>query len=159
MKHNILALILIVFSLFVQSSCTQNNGNIGEWFGLWKLNSITVDGAVDEDYEKNIFFAFQGKVFGQVKVSLDDNGSDWRFANWDDEGDYFIITYAYVTDDDGNPVYGEDGEPECLYEPHSITRMSMGENIVQVDYIKGDDLQLSMTDAAGEEVVYNLEKW
>ena len=47
----------------------------------------------------------------------------------------------------------------CLYEPVEITRMSMGENVVAVDYLNGNSLQLSMTDAAGDKVVYNLEKW
>ena len=37
--------------------------------------------------------------------------------------------------------------------------MSMGENILNVDQANGDKLQLSMIDAAGETVVFRLEKW
>ena len=50
------------------SSCTQNDGNIGEWFGHWKLNTISVNGAVDDEYGGNIFFSFQSKTFCQTMM-------------------------------------------------------------------------------------------
>ena len=49
-------------------SCTTNNGNIGEWMGRWKLTEIECNGSVVNDYEGNMFFAFQSTVFEVRKV-------------------------------------------------------------------------------------------
>ena len=83
------------------------------------------------------------------------------FANFEDCGDHIIITFPYVTDENGNPVYDENGDllTEDRFFPLEITRMSMGENILNVDQANGDKLQLSMIDAAGETVVFRLKKW
>ena len=51
------------------SSCTRNNGDIGPWFGTWKLTEITVDGTSDAGYEGNIFWKFQNDVFEMVRVN------------------------------------------------------------------------------------------
>ena len=158
MKKILLRGIVVLLMLCGISSCTQNDGNIGEWFGHWKLNTISVNGAVDDEYGGNIFFSFQSKTFCQTMMYAD-HRAEHRFANWDNRDTYFIITFPFETDDAGNPLYDEDGDLVCLYEPLEITRMSMGENVVAVDYLNGNSLQLSMTDAAGDKVVYNLEKW
>lgn len=157
MNKSIITFIIVAFVAMLQS-CTQNNGHIGEWFGHWKVTSITIDGTPNSDYECNMFFSFQSKVFGQ-RIVDNLHGTEMRFANWDNRGDYFIITFPYETDADGNPLYDEEGNLVCLYEPYPISHMSMGENIVYVDYINGNDLQLSMTDAEGAAIVYHLEKW
>ena len=156
MKKTIIFMVAAVVVML--QSCTQNNGNIGQWFGHWKVNAITVDGVADSDYEGNVFFSFQSKVFGQRLID-DYHGYEPRFANWDDRGDYFIITFPYETDADGNPLYDDDGNLVCLYEPLEVTRMSMGENVVHVDSKEGNNVQLSMTAADGSAIVYSLEKW
>ncbi len=139
-------------------SCTHNDGDIGDWFGHWKLNEIVVDGTVDANYEHNMFFSFQNSVFAQTIV-YPDNSVDRLFANWTDCGNYLIIEYAYAKDEKGNPIYSENGDLVALFYPAPITRMSIGENIVNVDYINGNNLQLSMTDSIGQKITYKLEKW
>ena len=59
------------------------------------------------------------------------------------------------------PVYDENGNlfTEDHFKPLEITRMSMGENILNVDQANDGILQLSMVDAAGETIVFRLEKW
>ena len=55
---------LCVVSLLLSiTGCTQNNGNIGNWFGQWRMDSYKVNGEVQEDYQGNIFFCFQSAVF------------------------------------------------------------------------------------------------
>ena len=156
--NNIIAAFTMLAALML-SACTQNNGNIGMWFGHWKVTEITINGTSVDNYSGNVFFSFQNKVFAQMEK----NGEayDQRFANFEDCGDHIIITFPYVTDENGNPVYDENGDllTEDRFFPLEITRMSMGENILNVDQANGDKLQLSMIDTAGETVVFRLKKW
>lgn len=149
----------ILFILLSMSTCTQNNGNIGIWFGHWKVTDILINGAPVDNYSGNVFFSFQSKVFAQMQKWGE--AYDQRFANFEDCGDHIIITFPYVTDENGNPVYDKNGDllTEDRFFPLEITRMSMGENILNVDQANGDKLQLSMIDAAGETVVFRLKKW
>lgn len=49
--------------LFVLTGCIQNNGNIGPWFGQWKVERLTIDGKDDPDYAGNAFSAFRLQYF------------------------------------------------------------------------------------------------
>ena len=83
-KHVSIITVLLVLIATVLPSCTQNDGNIGDWFGHWKLLSVTVNGEENEEYEGNIFFSFQSSVFCQIKVSPN-HGGDHKFAIFKDE--------------------------------------------------------------------------
>lgn len=141
-KHvSIIALLLVLFS-GILPSCTQNDGNIGDWFGHWKLLSITVDGTESTEYEGNIFFSFQSSVFCQIKVSPDNHDGDHKFANFKDNGEYITVTFSTER-----------------YRPFEETLMKMGENVLHVDILDGNDMQLSMNTDTGSKVVFKLEKW
>lgn len=141
------------------SACTQNNGNIGMWFGHWKVTAIEIDGTPDETYDENMFFSFQSKVFAQMVKW--EHAYDQRFANFEDCGDYLKITFPYVTDENGNPAHDKNGNliTEEHFIPLELSHMSMGDNIVNVDKIDGDNVQLSMVTSNGEKIVYHLKKW
>lgn len=65
MKRNIIfAATLIILSTL--ASCTQNEGYIGDLFGLWRLEEIT-DGTTVEECD-TIFMAFQADVFQVRRV-------------------------------------------------------------------------------------------
>lgn len=65
MKKNIIfAATLIILSTL--ASCTQNEGYIGDLFGLWRLEEIT-DGTTVEECD-TIFMAFQADVFQVRRV-------------------------------------------------------------------------------------------
>ena len=49
-KHVSIITVLLVLIATVLPSCTQNDGNIGDWFGHWKLLSVTVNGEENEEY-------------------------------------------------------------------------------------------------------------
>ena len=60
MKRNIIfAATLIILSTL--ASCTQNEGYIGDLFGIWRLEEVT-DGTTVEECD-TIFMAFQADVF------------------------------------------------------------------------------------------------
>lgn len=65
MKRNIIfAATLIILSTL--ASCTQNEGYIGDLFGIWRLEEIT-DGTTIEECD-TIFMAFQADVFQVRRV-------------------------------------------------------------------------------------------
>ena len=65
MKRNIIfAATLIILSTL--ASCTQNEGYIGDLFGIWRLEAIT-DGTTVEECD-TIFMAFQADVFQVRRV-------------------------------------------------------------------------------------------
>ena len=53
----------MLLAIVAMSSCTKNNGDIGYWFGLWHLDSIELNGEVDNNYNGCYYFKFQNKVF------------------------------------------------------------------------------------------------
>lgn len=66
MKKNIIfAATLIILSTL--ASCTQNEGYIGDLFGLWRLEEIS-DGTTVEECD-TIFMAFQADVFQVRRVN------------------------------------------------------------------------------------------
>lgn len=50
---------LLILSFLCLCGCMQHNGYIGDWFGTWHLETITVDGTEDTNYKSNFFFQFQ----------------------------------------------------------------------------------------------------
>ena len=51
-----LRIIAAVVMTAISGSCTHNNGDIGPWFGEWKLTSIEIDGSPDAAYKANTFW-------------------------------------------------------------------------------------------------------
>ena len=63
MKRLISHITLAVLAIFVLGSCSKNNGDIGYWFGLWHLDSIEVNGEVDNNYDGN-YYDLTGRCMG-----------------------------------------------------------------------------------------------
>ncbi len=72
---------LLVIITVILNGCTRNNGDIGEWFGTWKVTEITIDGAVDTTYQGNMFWMFQTSVI--CMRTIDDNhGYSDHWGTW-----------------------------------------------------------------------------
>ena len=87
MKHLITYLWLLVASVAL-SSCTQNGGDIGVWFGTWTISSVTVDGTVVPPPAGSYYSVqFQGEI---VQVTITNDRHDpytTTYGNWSDDGD------------------------------------------------------------------------
>ena len=120
--------------------CTQNNGHIGHWFGQWKVERVTIDGQDDADYKGNVFFCFQGAVFG-VRTSA---GGMW-YGRWEEQGED-VVDVAFNTDESSVP-------PEYLH-------VYLGERMVfRLVSHKGSDKVLEYVGPDGKTYVYYLKKW
>lgn len=83
MKKYILLISLCICSLL--GACTHNDGDIGYFFGQWKLVEITADDKVLESYGGNMFWSFQSstievKTIGENHVATQSFG-DFRNAD------------------------------------------------------------------------------
>lgn len=96
MKRVATHIILAVVALITLSGCTHNDGDIGHWFGLWHLDSIEVDGTPAADYDGDIYFMFQSKVFCVRCVDEFNHGYVESFARWQESDDHHSMTLSFV---------------------------------------------------------------
>ena len=129
---------LLVF--FTLASCTQNNGRIGDLFGLWKVESVEIDGVPDKDYPGTLFFAFQNDVVGMCET-LENHESYWTY------GQYFR--------DGGNIDMYFDMQG---YAPLKISHFQTGLNACKIYELNGNKFVFS-TVIEDAEYRYRLKKW
>lgn len=142
MKPISIKMYIFAIVLAIASSCTRNNGDIGELFGLWRVTAIEVDGVNRSDYNGTIYFAFQSSVFSQKLMNEETHWADDFFASWKYQGKDIIIDFS-----------------DKRYTPIAITGMQQGQNLVTVESITGRKLILSYVCPDGEKYVYYLVKW
>lgn len=148
-----LPLVILLFVAAAITSCTHNNGDIGPWFGTWRLDNITVDGEPDTSYEGNIFFMFQSQVFCARTIYPYHLYSD-SWARWSEEDNNILII------DYNNHDNLDTDQTTTLYMPPKITRMKNGVNRLHIDLFTSKTMILTLPDGADhEEIEYTLTKF
>ena len=132
-------------------ACTHNNGDIGHWYGQWKLESIEADGSPVADYEGNMFWAFQNKVFCIDKVIDDGLSHVMRWATWSQDGNTLLIDFRHS--DGFSPTTDND------YHPFPILGMeSDAVNALTIETLSSGRL-VQKYDAGDKLYTYRLRKW
>ena len=142
MKTVSVKIYMLAIVLAFVSSCTRNNGDIGELFGIWRVTAIEVDGVNQSDYDGTVYFSFQSSVFSQKKMNEETHWADDFFATWKYQGKDLIIDFS-----------------DDRYTPITITGMQQGQNLVEVESISGSDLIMSYVNPGGVKYRYILKKW
>ncbi len=121
-------------------ACTQNNGNIGHWFGQWKVERITIDGIDAPDYQGNYFFCFQSGVFG-VRTAA----GDMTFARWTEDKNTGIVTVSF------KEAHGVSEACREIYLDENVTfrLVSHNDKTKVLEQVKDD----------GKTYTYYLTKW
>lgn len=90
-------LYLLILSLFTVAC--ENNGPIGWVYGVWRFDSVTVDGAprAPESYNTSTM-SFQGPVVAVVRVLDEYQTASTCYGQWSESGD--ILTISYKNHDD-----------------------------------------------------------
>lgn len=141
--------ILIVAVTFV--SCTHNNGDIGEYFGTWKLETISVDGNTDSAYGGDIFWKFQTSVICMERVTeLHDTENRW--GTWAQIGSD-VLRMDFTHHDDTHP------EGSDMYSPFPETYIPNGVTDLTIMSMSGSSMVLGYTKDDGTVIKYNLKKW
>ena len=119
-------------------SCTRNHGDIGIWFGIWHVESITAGGSpvsVDGDY----FFHFQNKVFKISQVG-DHEQLVESYGTWDENDGKMTISFPDLT------VYYIEVPGLEVHNDFTVTTTSSHE------------VTFTKTDATGTTFAYHLRK-
>lgn len=90
MKH--LRSIISIIAILTLASCTHNNGDIGNWFGSWKVEQIQDEDGQAVTYEGTLYFQFQSKVFN-MRLITDHHTYTDCFGNWKEEDKSLLLTF------------------------------------------------------------------
>lgn len=138
-------LIISLLSVFMLSGCMHNNGDIGNYFGTWKLSTINVDGVDDPEYKENIFFQFQSDVFRLVQNRTQNDITEY-FGTWSETDNIMVLKLNYKV----NP------ESEVYHIP-TITRLIKGDNIIAVKH-ESNNRMIWTFSSEGQTIIYTLKK-
>lgn len=138
-------LIISLLSVFMLSGCMHNNGDIGNYFGTWKLSTINVDGVDDPEYKENIFFQFQSNVFRLVQNRTQNDITEY-FGTWSETDNIMVLKLNYKV----NP------ESEVYHIP-TITRLIKGDNIIAVKH-ESNNRMIWTFSSEGQTIIYTLKK-
>lgn len=134
-----LCIIALVFGLL---SCTRNDGDIGDWFGTWRVEKITIDGETDDQYPPHyIFWKFQSSVIQIMEPNDFDHTSVSCFGTWEQIDNKLLINLDYET---GTLPAGSLLELKSELEILKLSRK---------------EITLKYIDHKGRNIVYSLKKW
>ena len=148
MKRIIIYSLLTIFSLTFLPSC-QNNGDIGPWYGMWKLTSLTIDGEEDPAYEGNVFWKFQTGVVQMIRYY---NSSSTRTGTWKEKSGTLELTY----------VYSDDANDEASKKYSTLTGMHLpATGVIPLEIGKRPSSKMVLKSRSEEGVtyVYTFKKW
>ena len=69
MKSPLFRISTLILAIMSLCGCTCNDGDIGNWFGTWHLDEMTIGGETDTSYGGDLFWQFQNNVFCMRKVT------------------------------------------------------------------------------------------
>ncbi len=150
MKYIILTLIAAV-AIVCLPGCTHNNGDIGPYFGTWKLTGIEIDGKPDETYSGNIFWQFQSTVFCMRQVNPH-HDTDIRWGSWEETSDN-MLALNFTHHDDEHPAESN------FYSPLPVTGLAPAVNYLKIDRKSSSHLTLTYLSERGATYRYQLKKW
>lgn len=142
MRTKIIGTLLVMLVCVMAGSCTRNDGDIGDFFGIWRVTSLTIDDEPVEEYGGTLYFMFQSSVYGQKIMDEEKQWDDNVYASWRQEGNTLIIDFS-----------------DERYEPFAITGMSDGVNYVDIVSMSSKNMELSYINPEGVKYGYVLKKW
>lgn len=134
----------MVASMFAMTSCTQNNGDIGMWFGTWHVEQIDMDNSPIDGYMGTDFFQFQSTLF-QLRYTDDTHAEKQTVGRWQDNGSSIDVTFP-----DEKLVW------VFLYG------IDMGKDAVNhftVEQLTSKEAILALKATNGHTYRYHLKKW
>ena len=140
MKMKNFKLYMLCLLVALMASCTRNDGDIGELYGMWRVTAIVKDGEVVKDYSGTLYFEFQSSVHIQKYVYEDRHERDDRAAMWRYQGEDVILEFVD-------------------FDPVEITGMQKGLSLVKVEECTGSNMVMSYESPENEQYRYLLKKW
>lgn len=136
------------------TSCLQNNGQIGPWYGMWKLTSLTINGVDDPEYEGNVFWKFQTGIVQMIEYDVENESSITSTGTWKEKGNVLELTYEYSDD--------SHQDPETSQKYTTLIGMHLpSTGVINLDINKkpGSSMKLTYRAEDGTAYVYTFKKW
>ncbi len=130
----------LLLTLLALPGCTHNNGDIGDFFGKWKLVSIERNDLQPVAYEGNIFWDFQNTTISMISITTQHDTTQ-TYGNWTVDGDLLTISFP---DADLAPL------PE-LNLPRTCS--------MTIEKHTSKEMILNYHPANGENIIYTFRKW
>lgn len=153
-KRIIFAYIFPVVLTVLLQGCTRNDGDIGDLFGDWKLESLTADGeevklyvGTGKDDPILYTWAFQSNVIRINTIYPDDRVLDC-YGTWQKDDDVLELKFIYSDSQEGTDYRYNAPEELCL-SSDGITKL----NIIT---LTGKKMDVSYVSADGIEYRYYL---
>ncbi len=144
---------IAIVSILSLGSC-QNNGYIGWIFGVWRVESYTVDGQrQDSEMIRNATFGFQNNIVNVVTYTDAETLSDQidNYGTWREDGEWFEFNFSH-SDYNNPPNTGIYSVPYWLgFVSGEVMRMKIVER-------KGNTFKLQWQDPDGKLREYKFEK-
>ncbi len=143
----------VITIIFVLSGCTRNNGDIGDYFGEWRLDKLTADGVEMPIYDSGnevvlYTWAFHGKII-RINTVYVHHHVENSFGSWLEDGDILELEFSYHDDIEDN--MGMYTPPVALHlNSGGITRL-------HIDKMKDRYMILSQI-SNGIEYTYHLKR-
>lgn len=148
-------LILIIALCISFNACTHNNGDIGNLFGTWKLQSITINGEIDSTYQNNVLWKFQATVMSMIRANDVTHERQEGWGSWEYANDETQLVVNFTHTDDYNPKTGSSKYsplPETYIPKASISTL----DIIELNNSK---LTLKYISEDGKEYIYKFKRW
>lgn len=129
--------IMLALLAMLLCACTRNDGDIGRFFGQWKLVGITRGGVDDTSYKGNMYWSFQNSTI-EMKEVTEDHVSYQTFGNWHEADNTLFLSF-----------------PDKGYAPSYVTGLPR-EAELQIMQLDGGAMVLSYGDPA---TIYTFKKW
>lgn len=139
-----------VLACLAMTGCTHNDGDIGEWFGEWHLQSIEIDGVADADYDGDVLWKFQNNIVDMVIVEKNGHSREERFGTWTAGDSTLTLDFSH-SDDLNAPGTGK-------YAPPAQTLLPSGVTGLKILKLTSQEIMLQYEPASGEKIVYTLRK-
>lgn len=148
----LIRLFLLIAIAALPQACVHNDGNIGDWFGTWRLESIKINGTPDAGYNQYIIWKFQSDMVLMVEADDVLHEKDEHFGTWRQEGDILELNYSY--NNEGSTVQAP------TYTPPASTHLPAGISVLSIIKLSKGEIQLLYTSPeTGDEYFYTLKKW
>lgn len=150
MNRYVIAALMAVIVMLLTAAC-QNNGDIGDLYGTWRVDRYTADGEVVHGYADQTVFSFQSSVICIVHLTDDYGSNDRNYGTWSEDGATLTLNFTH-SDDENAPGTGVYRAPEWL-------GMTSDEPMVMdVSARSGSDMTLTWVSPLGVKNEYKLHK-
>lgn len=146
----LLCIIVAIIVGLLHASCTRNNGDIGEWFGEWKLCSIEINNELDSNYNNDVLWKFQNNIIEMVVVNTVGHSHSEHYGTWISDDSTITLNFTH-SDDLNSAGNGKYSPPQQIHLPAAIIDL-------KILKLSSSEIILQYEPSADSNIIYTLRK-